>query len=59
MSIIDHVSVLENFDGLKNHFLVVQHIIKVCNEKNVSNSGAYISIGIHFTENLKVPAKRP
>ena len=31
---------------------------KVCNEKNVSNSDAFISVGIHFTYNLKVPAER-
>ena len=31
LSIIDHVSVLENFDGLKNHFLVVQHIVRYIN----------------------------
>ena len=31
---------------------------KVCNEKNFQHSGAYISVGIHFTENLKVPAER-
>ena len=28
LSIIDHVSVLENFDGLKNHFLGMQHIVR-------------------------------
>ena len=32
---------------------------KVCHEKNFQHSGAYISVGIHFTENLKVPAERP
>ena len=31
LSVIDHVSVLENFDGLKNHFLVVQHIVRYIN----------------------------
>ena len=31
LSIIDHVSVLENFDGLKNHFLVMQHIVRYIN----------------------------
>ena len=31
LSIIDHVSVLEKFDGLKNHFLVVQHIVRYIN----------------------------
>ena len=31
---------------------------KVCNEKKFQRSGAYISVGIHFTENLKVPAER-
>ena len=31
---------------------------KVCNEKNFQRSGAYISVGIHFTENRKVPAER-
>ena len=32
---------------------------KVCHEKNFSNSGADISVSMHFTENLKVPAERP
>ena len=38
-----------------NSFMGLQS--KVCNEKNFSNSGAYISIGIHFTENPKVPGE--
>ena len=31
---------------------------KVCPLKNFSNSGAYISVSINFTENPKVPAER-
>ena len=33
-------------------------LLKVCNENKFQRSGAYISVGIHFTENLKVPAER-
>ena len=33
-------------------------ISKVCHEKKFQHSGAYISVGIHLTENLKVPAER-
>ena len=39
--------------------LWIDWTLKVCNEKNFQRSGAYISVGIHFTENLKVPAERP
>ena len=48
------------FHHLNTYLLYFAHsrTSKVCHEKNVSNSGAYISVGIHFTENLKVPAER-